>query len=111
MNSFHKNLYYDTDIIINDIEDSNYMITNDYFITDNDNYEMIIYTYDEYDNIILVESKGIVHKYSFFNRLMREMKIRPVSFSKYCFGLSNLEQHLKKNNFKPLNRKVEKFQK
>lgn len=55
MNSFHKNLYYDTDIIINDIEDSNYMITNDYFITDNDNYEMIIYTYDEYDNIILVE--------------------------------------------------------
>jgi hypothetical protein len=63
------------------------------------------------DNIILVESKGIVHKYSFFNRLMREMKIRPVSFSKYCFGLSNLEQHLKKNNFKPLNRKVEKFQK
>jgi hypothetical protein len=55
MSSFHKKVYYDTDILTNDIEDSNYMITNDYFITDNDNYEMIIYTYDEYDNIILVE--------------------------------------------------------
>jgi len=63
----------------------------------------------ESNSIVLVESKGVEQKYSIFNRLMREKKIRPISFSKYCFGLVNLEDCLKINNFKPMIRRLEKF--
>lgn len=63
----------------------------------------------EMDNIVIVESKGVNHKRSFFNLMMNEMKIRPVSFSKYCFGLVNIEPSVKVNNFMPLIKKVKKM--
>ena len=63
----------------------------------------------ERNQMVLVESKGINHHHSIFNLLMHEMRIGPVSFSKYCFGLINLESCLKINNFMPLLRAVKKI--
>ena len=43
-------------------------------------------------------------KFSFqsdFIQQMRAIKIRPVSFSKYCMGIATMYPHLKHNNFKP----------
>lgn len=63
----------------------------------------------ERTQMVLVESKGLNHKHSLFNLLMHDMRIVPVSFSKYCFGLINLESCLKINNFMPLLRTVKKI--
>lgn len=61
------------------------------------------------NNLLLGESKGVGHAHSFFNNYMRTMRIKPSSFSKYCYGIANLEATVKSNNFKPLIRKVEKI--
>ena len=61
------------------------------------------------NNIVMVESKGLNHGTSFFNLLMKEMKIHSVSFSKYCFGLINIYSSLKHNNFIPLQKKINKI--
>ena len=61
------------------------------------------------ENIVLVESKGLQHRRSFFNLLMKEMKIPSVSFSKYCFGLINIYSNIKHNNFIPLQKQVKKI--
>ena len=61
------------------------------------------------DRIVLVESKGVNHSRSYFNMLMNEMKIPTVSFSKYCFGLINIDSSLKRNNFMPLLKKIKKI--
>ena len=61
------------------------------------------------DTIVMVESKGVYHNRSFFNLIMNEMKIPTVSFSKYCFGLINIDSSIKKNNFMPLLKKVNKI--
>jgi hypothetical protein len=63
----------------------------------------------ERTQMVLVESKGLNHKHSLFNLLMHDMRISPISFSKYCFGLSNLESCLKINNFMPLLKTVKKI--
>jgi hypothetical protein len=61
------------------------------------------------DNIVMLESKGLNHNTSFFNLLMKEMKIHSVSFSKYCFGLINIYSSLKHNNFIALQKKINKI--
>jgi len=58
--------------------------------------------------LLLGESKGVDQAYSFFNNYMRTLRIHPSSFSKYCFGVANLEASVKSNNFKPLLRQVKK---
>jgi hypothetical protein len=61
------------------------------------------------ENIVLVESKGLKQSRSFFNLLMKEMKIPSVSFSKYCFGLINIHSTIKHNNFISLQKQVKKI--
>lgn len=60
-------------------------------------------------SLVVAESKGVGHERSSFNQLMKFHKIKRSSFSKYCFGLSLLEPAVKKNNFKSLHRKANKF--
>jgi hypothetical protein len=62
------------------------------------------------ENIVLVESKGLKHSRSFFNLLMKEMKIPSVPFSKYCFGLINIYSSIKHNNFIPLQKQVKNIE-
>ena len=40
---------------------------------------------------------------------VKKMQIRPASFSKYCFGVVNLYDNVKKNNFKPKILKIKKI--
>ena len=61
------------------------------------------------NGLLLGESKGVDHAHSFFNNYMRSLRILPSSFSKYCFGVANLEPRVKSNNFKPLLRQVQKI--
>ena len=59
--------------------------------------------------LLLGESKGIHQSHSFFNNYMRQARIHSASFSKYCYGIANLEASVKSNNFKPLIRQVQKI--
>ncbi len=59
--------------------------------------------------LLLGESKGIHQSHSFFNNYMRQARIHSASFSKYCYGIANLEPTVKSNNFKPLIRQVQKI--
>lgn len=42
-------------------------------------------------------------------RAMKQLKVRPTSFSKYCMGLVMNTDFLKKNNFKPAAKKIQKI--
>lgn len=85
-------------------KDKNEKITFDFFY--NVDYHGRTY---ERTQMVLIESKGLNHKHSQFNLLMKNMGIGPVSFSKYCYGLINVESCLKINNFKPLLKTVKKI--
>jgi len=60
--------------------------------------------------LLLGESKGVGQAHSFFNNYMRTLRVHPSSFSKYCFGVANLEASVKSNNFKPLLKQVKKIE-
>ncbi len=61
------------------------------------------------EGLLLGESKGMHQSHSFFNNYMRQARIHSTSFSKYCYGIANLEASVKSNNFKPLIRQVQKI--
>ncbi len=60
--------------------------------------------------LLIGESKGVGQAHSFFNNYMRSLRVHTSSFSKYCFGVANLEATVKSNNFKPLLRRVKKIE-
>jgi hypothetical protein len=51
-------------------------------------------------NVVIVELKMIKRCRSIFTVFMREMRIQPTSFSKYCIGISLMYSQVKKNLFK-----------
>lgn len=60
------------------------------------------------DELVIIESKGKYPMRSTFNNVMKDMKILPVSFSKYCYGICKLRSSAKINNFLPQLRKIKK---
>ena len=63
----------------------------------------------ELSGIFIAESKGSRQLHSKFNSLMRDHRLKQTSFSKYCYGIYQLSPSVKKNNFKPLEHKLEKL--
>jgi len=63
----------------------------------------------ELSGLFIAESKGSRQLHSPFNNLMRDHRVKQSSFSKYCYGVYQLIPTVKKNNFKPLERKLEKL--
>ena len=63
----------------------------------------------ELSGLFIAESKGSRQLHSPFNNLMRDHRIKQSSFSKYCYGVYQLIPTVKKNNFKPLEHKLEKL--
>lgn len=51
-------------------------------------------------NLVIAEVKQQKNGKSYFKQVMKENKIRPASLSKYCLGVVNLFENVKKNNFK-----------
>ena len=53
-----------------------------------------------FDNLVIAEVKQHRSGKSYFKLVMKKNKIRPASLSKYCLGVVNLFENVKKNNFK-----------
>ncbi len=54
----------------------------------------------DYPNIVIIEVKQDMFGKSMFLDIMRSEHIRPMSLSKYCFGIANYTKGIKYNNFK-----------
>jgi hypothetical protein len=63
-----------------------------------------------FPNIVIAEVKQIKAGKSYFKYLMKLNKIRPASLSKYCLGIVNLYENVKKNNFKTKLKMITKLQ-
>lgn len=64
-----------------------------------------------FHNLVIAEVKQNKASDSEFIHLMRELRIKEGALSKYCLGVSNLVDSVKKNNFKENNNKVFKLNK
>lgn len=62
------------------------------------------------EGLVIAELKQNRASSSLFSRLMKELRIRPSSLSKYCLGVSKLAVGIKSNNFKPQLLMVNKIQ-
>lgn len=60
-------------------------------------------------NLVIAEVKQDKLDNSVFTQLMQEYRIKEGGMSKYCFGVSNLVEDVKKNNFKENNQKIIKL--
>jgi hypothetical protein len=63
----------------------------------------------KFHNLVIAEVKQNKSSNSEFTHLMREFRIKEGSMSKYCIGVSNLVEEVKKNNFKEKNNKIIKL--
>lgn len=63
------------------------------------NYEMKGNT-KSFENLIIAEVKQDKSGISPFRDIMRELRIKNISLSKYCMGIASLVPHVKTNNFK-----------
>lgn len=65
----------------------------------------------DFKSICIVEVKrNIDEKRSDFIKVLKEMRIKPMRFSKYCMGLALLDNNLKQNRFKPRVLKIKKME-
>lgn len=62
-----------------------------------------------FSNLVIAEVKQEVMISTPFTELMKEYRIKEGGISKYCFGISNLVEDVKKNNFKENNQKIIKL--
>ncbi|MDZ4665151.1 MAG: polyphosphate polymerase domain-containing protein [Bacteroidota bacterium] len=62
-----------------------------------------------FNNVVIAEVKQNKTNHSEFTHLMREYRIKEGAISKYCFGISNLVEEVKKNNFKEKNLRILKL--
>jgi hypothetical protein len=62
-----------------------------------------------FDTLVIVEAKQAKPTETAFVKLLKEMHIRQGGTSKYCLAVSKLVPEIKKNNFKPAVRAVEKI--
>lgn len=65
----------------------------------------------EFSNLVIAEVKQNKASASEFTKLMRELRVKQGGMSKYCIGVSNLVDVVKKNNFKEKNNKINKLNK
>ncbi len=62
-----------------------------------------------FPNLVIAELKQDKSTDSFFAAYMRTIRIHRVSISKYCFGIYNIYDHVRYNNFKEKFRKIIKI--
>jgi hypothetical protein len=62
-----------------------------------------------FTNLVIAEVKQDKLDNSVFTQLMQEYRIKVGGMSKYCFGVSNLVEDVKKNNFKENNQRIIKL--
>lgn len=65
----------------------------------------------QFHNLVIAEVKQNKTAASEFTNLMRELRVKQGGMSKYCIGVSNLVDVVKKNNFKEKNSKINKLNK
>ena len=61
------------------------------------------------DGLVVIELKRDGLTYSPILELLRQLRIKPSGFSKYCMGMALTDEELRKNRFKPRLRMVEKM--
>ena len=57
--------------------------------------------HDTYDRLVIIELKRDGNVYSPVKSMLRELRIKPSGFSKYCIGSALTNPALKRNRFKP----------
>lgn len=62
-----------------------------------------------YDRLVIIELKRDGNVYSPVKDMLRELRIKPSGFSKYCIGSALTNPNLKRNRFKPRFTKIEKL--
>ena len=62
------------------------------------------------DKLVIIELKRDGNEYSPIRDIMRDMRIMPQGFSKYCMGMSLTNESLKRNRFKERLMLLEKMQ-
>ena len=65
--------------------------------------------HDTYDRLVIIELKRDGNVYSPVKSMLRELRIKPSGFSKYCIGSALTNPNLKRNRFKPRFTKIEKL--
>ena len=61
------------------------------------------------DNLVVIEVKRDGNTYSPIQELLRELRIFPSGFSKYCIGMALTTPGIKRNLFNERIRKIEKL--
>ena len=65
--------------------------------------------HDTFDRLVIIELKRDGNVYSPVKSMLRELRIKPSGFSKYCIGSALTNPNLKRNRFKPRFAKIEKL--
>ena len=65
--------------------------------------------HDTYDRLVIIELKRDGNVYSPVKEMLRELRIKPSGFSKYCIGSALTNPKLKRNRFKPRFKKIDKL--
>ena len=65
--------------------------------------------HDTYDRLVIIELKRDGNVYSPVKEMLRELRIKPSGFSKYCIGSALTNPALKRNRFKPRFVKINKL--
>ena len=65
--------------------------------------------HDTFDRLVIIELKRDGNVYSPVKDMLRELRIKPSGFSKYCIGSALTNPNLKRNRFKPRFKKIDKL--
>ena len=65
--------------------------------------------HDTFDRLVIIELKRDGNVYSPVKEMLRELRIKPSGFSKYCIGSALTNPGLKRNRFKPRFKKIDKL--
>ena len=65
--------------------------------------------HNTYDRLVIIELKRDGNVYSPVKDMLRELRIKPSGFSKYCMGSALTNPNLKRNRFKPRFKKIDKL--
>ncbi len=65
--------------------------------------------HETFDLLVIIELKRDGNVYSPVKDMLRELRIKPSGFSKYCIGSALTNPNLKRNRFKPRFKKIDKL--
>ena len=65
--------------------------------------------HDTFDQLVIIELKRDGNVYSPVKDMLRELRIKPSGFSKYCIGSALTNPNLKRNRFKSRFKKIDKL--